>query len=88
MKIAIEHSKHLRPHKLRVGDRVYQRVNPWHAGTVTRADSHGFTITYDGHGRRGGEPRMRASFPFSRGWDFLVGNASPELLHEAQAPAN
>lgn len=85
MKIAIEFAKHMMPHQLHLGDRVYQRVNPWHQGTVTQVDGHGFTVTYD---REKGEPRSRFSYPASRSWDFLVGRPSSELLQEAQAPGS
>lgn len=70
-------------HQLRRGDRVYQRVNPWHQGTVVRVDARGFTVTYD---RVKGDPRRRFSYPASRMGDFLVGRPSFETLANSQPP--
>jgi len=64
-------------HTLRPGDHVYQRVNPWLGGMVTRADSVSFSITYDGPDRLTGPENARARFtyPAYRSADFLVGRS-------------
>lgn len=79
MKIAMEFEKHLAPHRIRRGDRVYQRVNPWHTGTVVRREpGYGLTVRYDTGGK--------FSYPESRAWDFLVGRPSFETLANSQPP--
>ncbi len=67
-------------HRLKLGDHVYQRVNAWIQGTVTKIDSLSFTITYDGHDRQARQARMKFSYPVSRMEDFLVGRPNPDLL--------
>lgn len=66
-------------HTLRRGDHVYQRVNPWHSGTVTRAEGdHGFVVAYDTGGHYW--------FPASRTIDFLIGTPTTEQLAQSQPP--
>lgn len=63
-------------HTLKQGDHVYQRVNPWLGGMVTRADDVSFSVTYDGPDRLfDGRTRARFTYPASRSGDFLVGQS-------------
>jgi len=62
-------------HTLRVGDHVYQRVNPWLGGMVTRSDEVSFSITYDGPERMADGTRPRFTYPARRSSDFLVGQS-------------
>ena len=68
-------------HGLREGDRVYQRYSPQHVGTVTAWDRQaGFSVTYDGHGRKRGTPRERYSYRPYQAEAFLIGEPDPELF--------
>lgn len=74
MRIDMDHqSAGLTPLHIRAGRRVYQRLNPQHQGTIASADSNGFTVTYDSHGREARQSRTRQWFPISRAWDFVPG---------------
>lgn len=87
MKIAVDF-KHgnLIPRFIRVGQRVYQRLNPQHQGTVVQSDAAGFTVAYDAHDRQPRERRVRQWFPISRAWDFVPG--TPDIRHEVVAPSD
>lgn len=62
------------PHRLRMNDRVYQRQNPWHTGTVTKLEKDvSFTITYDDPDRRPGQLRIRYTYSWGMMSLFMVG---------------
>ena len=77
MRIDLLHKVHADVHNVRRGDRVYQRVNPWHTGTVLRREKgYGLTVRYDDGGKY--------SYPESRVFDFLVGRPTSETLARSQ----
>jgi hypothetical protein len=41
-----------------------------HMGTVTTVDADGFSVTWDGHGRKRGTPRTRHHYPWASAHNF------------------
>jgi hypothetical protein len=64
---------------LKPGQRVRLKAVPRHTGTVTRADSRQFGVTFDGYDRRRGESRSRFTYPVSEAVHF-------ELVAAAERP--
>lgn len=74
------------PHQLRLSDRVYQRLNPWQTGIVTKLSRDvSFTVTYDQPDRKPGQLRVRYTYPWGMMSLFLVGNP-PEVDTTAPIP--
>jgi len=59
---------------LNCGDRVYMRVRPANAGTVSHADADGFTVVFDFPSRKPYQERERYRYPWKRADAFLKGN--------------
>jgi hypothetical protein len=73
------------PHVLRLGDHVYQRLNPWHTGTVTSVENGvSFTVTYD-RLPKSREPQDIYTYKQGQSADFLIGQP-PAVGEEGYIP--
>jgi hypothetical protein len=63
---------------VRAGERVYLRMAPRNAGTVSHVNTDGFKVVYDMPERKPGKPRPRFSYPWAMAPRFVIGRPAAE----------
>ena len=69
-------------------DRVYLRDSPDNTGTISAVDGIKFVVSWDSHGRKARESRLRLSYLWANARLFKLGNPVPPKADDSRETDN